>query len=50
MWGHEDIADAHLSPVLYVMDEDNLARVFEATLIRRGACAASGPLVLGARP
>src|SRR4051794_31744547 len=50
LWGREDIADARLSPVLYVMDDDNLARGIEAMLIRRGASLASGPLVLGTRP
>ena len=47
LWGREDIADARLWPVLYVMDDDNLARVIEAMLIRRGA--GPGALALGAQ-
>jgi hypothetical protein len=50
LWGREDIANARLSPVLYVLDDDNLARVVEAMLIRRGASAPSGPLAQGTRP
>src|SRR3954449_9574353 len=50
LWGREDIADARLSPVLHVMDDDNLARVIEAILIRRGASPASWPLAVGTRP
>src|SRR4051812_22774192 len=34
LWGREDLADARLSPVLYVLDDDNLARLLEAMLIR----------------
>jgi hypothetical protein len=35
LWGREDIADAHLSPVVYSMDDGNFERVIEAMRIRR---------------
>src|SRR3954451_22716282 len=35
LWGRENIADARLSPVLYVLDDDNLARVIERSEERR---------------
>src|SRR3954469_4862058 len=50
LWGREDLADASLSPVLYVLDDDNLARLLEAMLIRRGRCRDAWALAVGARP
>src|SRR4051794_27345008 len=49
LWGREDIAEASLSPVLYVMDDENFARVLEAILIRRGARHDDPPRAAGAR-
>ena len=34
--GREDIADARLAPLLYVLDDENFERVIEAIRIRRG--------------